>query len=48
MQNNIKSISTINPVIMENTESLIVKAHASSIDLKVGISMVYHYASFRF
>ena len=33
-----KSICTINPAIMENTECLIVKAHASFINLKVGVS----------
>ena len=32
-----KGISTISPAIMENTECLIVKAHAP-IDIKVGVS----------
>ena len=32
-----KSISTINPALMENAECLIVKAHALFIDLKVGV-----------
>ena len=31
-----KSISTINPAIMENTEYSIVAVHASFVDLKVG------------
>ena len=31
-----KSISVINPAIMENTKCLIVEVHASFIDLKVG------------
>ena len=34
-----KSISTINPAITENTECLIVKAGTSFIDLKVGVSL---------
>jgi len=38
-QNNVKSISKINPAIMENTECLIIKAHASFIDFKVGVSL---------
>ena len=38
-----KSISTINPAIMENTDGTIVKAHAPGIDTKVGASP-YHYA----
>ena len=37
MENNIKSASTINPAITENTEYLIVKAYAPVIDLKVGV-----------
>ena len=32
-----KSISTINPAIMENTECTIIKAHAPVIDIKVGV-----------
>ena len=32
-----KSISTINPAIMENTEYTIVKARAPVIDIKVGV-----------
>ena len=31
------SISTINPAITENTECLIIKAHLSLINLKVGV-----------
>ena len=34
-----KSISTINPAITENMECSIVKARASFIDLKVGVSL---------
>jgi len=34
-----KSILTINPAITENTERSIIKAHASFIDLKVGVSL---------
>ena len=34
-----KSISTINPANMENMECLIIKARASSINLKVGVSL---------
>jgi len=34
-----KSISTINPAITESMEWLIVKAHASLIDLKVVVSL---------
>ena len=45
-----KSISTINPAIMENTECLIVKVHAPFIDLKVGVSLDHgvplHFVSF--
>ena len=37
-ENNMKSISTIKPAIMENTECTIVKAHAPVIDIKVGVS----------
>ena len=33
-----KSISTINPAITENTECMIVEARASVIDIKVGVS----------
>ena len=43
-----KSISTITPAITENMEYMIVKAHAPVIDMKVGVSTVYHYASFCF
>jgi len=42
-----KSISIINPAITENTECLIVKAHASFIDLKVDVSL-NHGASLSF
>ena len=42
-----KSISTINPVIAENTECLIVKACTTFIDLKVGVSLD-HSVSLRF
>jgi len=34
-----KSISTINPTITENTECLIVKASNPEIDLKMGVSL---------
>ena len=34
-----KSVSTINLAIMENVECSIVKAFASFIDLKVGVSL---------
>jgi len=45
-----KSISTINPAITENTERTIVKARAPVIDIKwvCRLNTVYHYASFRF
>ena len=45
-----KSVSTIKPAIMENTEYLIGEVHASFINLKVGISLdhVYHYALFHY
>jgi len=33
-----KSTSAINPVIIENTDGTIVKAHAPVIDIKVGVS----------
>ena len=39
MKNSIKSISTINPAIVENTECSIIKARALFIDLKVGVSL---------
>ena len=39
MENNLKSISTINPAIMKNTECSIVEACASFINLKVGVSL---------
>ena len=32
-----KSISTINPAIMENTDGMIVKVCAPVIDIKVGV-----------
>jgi len=32
-----KSIPTIKPAIMENTECTIVKVHAPVIDIKVGV-----------
>ena len=38
-ENSTKSISTINPAIMENKECLIVKAHTSFINLKVDVSL---------
>jgi len=47
MENSIKSISTINPVITENTECLIVEPCAPVIDLKVGVSLA-HGASLHF
>ena len=34
-----KSISTINPAIMENTECSTAKTHSSFIDLKVDVSL---------
>ena len=38
-----KSISTINPAVMENTECSIVKARTSFIDFKVGVLLdLYH------
>jgi len=50
-----KSISTINPAITENTDGTIVKVHAPVIDIKVGVYIttyksgcVYHYALFCF
>ena len=42
-----KSISSFNPAIAENTECLIVKGHASFINLKVGVSFD-HGVSLRF
>ena len=49
MENSIKSISTINPAITENTERSIAKVHASFIDLKVDVSLcLYHYTLFHF
>jgi len=33
-----KSISTINPAITENTDGTIIKARAPVIDIKVGVS----------
>ena len=38
-ENSTKSNSTINPAITENMECLIIKAHASFINLKVGVSL---------
>ena len=45
-----KSISTTNPAITENTECMIVKTHTPVIDLKwvCSLNTVYHYASFHF
>jgi len=44
-----KSISTIKPAITENTKYSIVKACASFIELKVGVSLgLYYYALFHF
>ena len=45
-----KSNSTINPTIKENTKCLIIKASPSFINLKwlCHLVMVYHYALFRF
>jgi len=40
MVNSMKSISTINPAITENTKYSIVKVCASFINLKVGVSLV--------
>ena len=46
-----KSISTINPAITENTECLIIKACASFVNLKVGVlfdhgvSLIIHFVS---
>ena len=34
-----KGISTINPAITENTEFSIIKMHAISINIKVGVSL---------
>ena len=42
-----KSISTINPAIKENTDGTIVKARAPVIDVKVGVSP-WHDVSLRF
>ena len=42
-----KSISTINPAITENTDGTIVKAHAPVIDIKVGV-LPKHSVSLRF
>jgi len=42
-----KSISSINQAITENTDGMIIKMHVPVIDIKVGVS-VYHYASFHF
>ena len=42
-----KSTSAINPVIIENTDGTIVKAHAPVIDIKVGVSPL-HSVSLRF
>ena len=43
MENSLKSISTINPAITENTECSIVKC-ASFINLKVGVSLNHDHA----
>ena len=45
-----KSISTINPAITENTDGTIVKAHAPVIDIKWvrRLNTVYHYTLFCF
>ena len=44
-----RSISTINLSITENTECLIIKARTQAIDIKEGMCFhtVYHYTSFR-
>ena len=42
-----KSISIINPAVMENTECLTAKVHTSFIDLKVGV-LLNHGVSLRF
>ena len=40
-----KSVSKINPAIMENMECSIIEAWASLLSLKVGASLdLYHYA----
>jgi len=36
-----KSISTINPAILENTKCLIVMVHVPVINLEVGVSLDY-------
>ena len=41
-----KSISTTNPAIKENTEYMIVKARTQVIDIKVGV-LFYHGVSLR-
>ena len=38
-EDNVKSVSTINPVITENTECSIVKVRTTFMDLKVGVSL---------
>ena len=47
-----KSISTINPAITENTECQTIEVCTSIIDLEEGVSfdhdVLYHYASFHF
>ena len=45
-----KSISTINSAIPENTDGMIVKAHTPVIDIKwvSRLTTVYHYALFCF
>jgi len=47
MENSMKSSSTINAAIMENTECLIVKVRTSFIDLKVRV-LLNHGVSLRF
>ena len=46
-ENSMKSISTINPAITENTECLIIEACTLVINLKVGVSL-YHGVSLPF
>ena len=48
MENSIKSISTINEAIMENTESSIIKVRVLVIDQKwvYDSIMVHHHTSF--
>ena len=46
-KNSMKSISTINPAIMEDMQCLIIEECAPFIDLKVGVSL-NHDVSLRF